>query len=236
MSPSRTSSRSDRNSHGFPATTKAAERAPTLTTRAHDFIRSGIISGRLGPQVPLVEAEIAGQLEMSKTPVREALLRLARAGLVEINEFRGARVKSFTPADALEIFQLRATLEPMALRLSYEHMRDEDFRNLESILERAAVADRDRDWFSLASLNREFHAGLYLRCPNQRVLGILDEVRDAVQLISIRGWLSSPTQNDEQVEHEEILQTLYRDRDLDAGCERLSRHVLRFIATHEPEG
>jgi DNA-binding GntR family transcriptional regulator len=63
----------------------------------------------------LVEADLAEAYGVSKTPVREALLSLTRVGLVEIDSFRGARVRGFTTEDVREIYEMRALLEPFAL-------------------------------------------------------------------------------------------------------------------------
>lgn len=219
-----------------PAPRSGEPRGSTLTSKARDYLRDDIVAGRLGPQVSLVEAEIAERLSMSKTPVREALLMLVREGLVEINEFRGARVRDFSQADVLEIFQLRSVLEPLAVRLSFDTIGTAEIEHLNELLERARQMERKRNWLELARLNRAFHDGLYATCPNQRVLAILGELADVIQLIGIRGWNHRPSHTLELEQHGEILKTLYLDRDIEAGCDLLVRHVFGFVETHQDDG
>lgn len=207
----------------------------TLTTFAYDQLRSDIVSGRIGPQAPLIEAEIAQRLDMSKTPVREALLRLAREGLVEVNDFRGARVRSFSPKDSLEIFQLRGALEPMAIRLGFDAIGQAEFDHVEQLLVQASEAEKRGDWAELSLLNRKFHAGLRATCPNERVMLILDQLSDAVQLISLRGWAHRPTHSIEYQQHRDIFTLLFVERDLEAGCALLTEHIHEFIETHNSD-
>lgn len=215
---------------------QAKEQHQTLTKRAHETIRDAIVGGRLGAGAQLVEAEIAERLGMSKTPVREALVGLAREGLVEISDFRGARVAKFSASDALEVFQLRSALEPLAVRLSFPAMGEADYEQLDELLLRARDAHGQGDWVLLARLNREFHAGLHRKCPNTRVLAILGQLADTVQLLSVRGWMYRPTHAAELDEHEAILAALRQGREPDEACALLTSHVLNFISTHTEDG
>lgn len=86
----------------------------TMTMLAYARLKDDILGMRLTPRQPLVETELAAMLNMSKTPVREALLSLSHDGLVEVNEFRGARVRDFSLEEVREIYELRAALEPHA--------------------------------------------------------------------------------------------------------------------------
>src|SRR5690349_9734612 len=82
-----------------------------LERRVYERLRDDIISGVLQPGDQLVEARLAADLGVSKTPVREALIRLQRDGLVSIEPYRGARVLEPSPDDVREIVELRELLE-----------------------------------------------------------------------------------------------------------------------------
>src|SRR5919201_6943356 len=82
-----------------------------LERRVYERLRAEIGSGQLRPGEQVVEARLAAELGVSKTPVREALIRLQRDGLVEIEPYRGARVRELSPRDVHEILELRRLLE-----------------------------------------------------------------------------------------------------------------------------
>src|ERR671936_2125325 len=82
-----------------------------LERRVYERLRDQILNGELRPGDQLVEARLASELGVSKTPVREALIRLQRDGLVHTEPYRGARVMSPSEADVREILELRLALE-----------------------------------------------------------------------------------------------------------------------------
>ena len=85
-----------------------------LASEAYEKVRGRILSGELGDGVRLGEEELAEALSISRTPVREALRRLAAEGLVELLPNRGARVPRWDESDVNDIFDLRAVLESHA--------------------------------------------------------------------------------------------------------------------------
>src|SRR5262249_57337175 len=83
--------------------------------QAADVIRESILAGRIPAGARIGEVDLARQLSVSRTPIREALSRLAAEGLVELSPNRGARVASWTPEQLREIFEVRLRLEPYAV-------------------------------------------------------------------------------------------------------------------------
>ena len=200
----------------------------TMTRIAYTTLRDEILSLRLTANQPLIETEISQMLDMSKTPVREALLMLSRDGLVELNDFRGARVSDLSSADAREIYQLRVVLEPLALRLSHANSTAADYATLRTVLADARGAAERGDRAQLAALNREFHFGLVARCGNERLLTILRRFSDQVRLISMRVWVSHPSFGDEALEHAAILGAVADGDDADRAAELLRSHIADF--------
>src|SRR5690242_10621005 len=86
-----------------------------LGDRTYDSLRAAIVSGELAPGQPLVDRALADQLQVSRTPVREALHRLEADGLVQPRGRAGWEVTDFTEQDVHELFQLRMLLEPVGL-------------------------------------------------------------------------------------------------------------------------
>jgi DNA-binding GntR family transcriptional regulator len=137
--------------------------ARTLTAGTLTAVRELIVHGDLPPGARLGEVELADRLGVSRTPVREALGRLASEGLVEIVPNRGARVSSWTVAELEAVFELRAALEPRLAALAVARATAADAADLERLaraMERAGAPGPHRDLDALVPLNRAFHGRL----------------------------------------------------------------------------
>lgn len=135
-------------------------RTVTSTERAAAALRELILHGGLAPGSRLGEVELAERLGVSRTPVREALSRLAAEGLVEITPNRGARVSSWTVAELEGVFDVRAALEPRITALAVAQAGPRDIATLEHLADRmldAGAPGPGRDLDALVPLNRAFH-------------------------------------------------------------------------------
>ncbi|KQX66029.1 GntR family transcriptional regulator [Angustibacter sp. Root456] len=126
---------------------------------AYEGIRELIRSGAFQGGQPLREASLAERLGVSRTPVREALRRLAAEGIVELRPNRGARLVEINPADVDEIFTLRALLEPHAAWRAAAHVSAQALARLGELVELmdSAVAAGESALDELAEYNQEFH-------------------------------------------------------------------------------
>jgi len=147
--------------------------------RAHAALRAGILDGRYGFGARLAEIEIAAELGLSRTPVREALRRLGSEGLVELLPHRGARVRTWTARDLAETYELRAVLEGLGARRAAASIKEEDVDELADLATRMVGVDPSLghrppgDFAELAALNQRFHA---------RIVAIAGSVRLAATL------------------------------------------------------
>ena len=194
---------------------------------AYERIKGEILDERLLPRQPLIEAELAAKYGMSKTPVREALLSLAREGLVEMSTFRGGRVRDFTADDAREIYELRELLEPFALRRAVPRLTDGDRRSLRALLDKAQAAAEGGDRRELSRLNCAFHSSLVARCRNEKVIEILAHLQNQVRVMSMRLWNVRATHLREAEQHEAIL-TAVEAGQADRAAELLGEHISEF--------
>ncbi|GAB2601184.1 GntR family transcriptional regulator [Paractinoplanes abujensis] len=127
-------------------------------------MRDEILSGAIPSGARLGEAELAGRLSVSRTPIREALSRLAAEGLVEIQPNRGARVATWSSEQLREIFELRLRLEPYAVRQAVPNLGDEQIAELDELaaeMLRVGTPGRHQDLAAIVELNRRFH-GLFI--------------------------------------------------------------------------
>jgi DNA-binding GntR family transcriptional regulator len=137
--------------------------AGRASERAHLALRDEILRGELPPGARLGEVELADRLGVSRTPVREALSRLAAEGLVEVLPHRGARVVDFSADDLDAIFDVRLALEPQATGRAATRVTTTDLADLDDLATRMLVIGApgpDQDLDALVGLNREFHARL----------------------------------------------------------------------------
>src|SRR6185295_11391540 len=104
-----------------------------LTDRVHAALREAITSGRLAPDARIKQEQIAAELGVSRTPVREALHLLEREGLVRLVPRRGAIVQGFTAADVRELYELRELLEPAAAALATVRATPEERRAVQRL-------------------------------------------------------------------------------------------------------
>src|SRR4051812_43714044 len=135
-------------------------RSSTSAERTLASLRELILDGDLRPGTRLGEVELAERLGVSRTPVREALTRLAADGLVEITPNRGARVATWTVAELEGVFDLRMSLEPQLTGFAVAHAGPADVEALDE-LARGMLAvgspGRDQALDALVPLNRAFH-------------------------------------------------------------------------------
>lgn len=136
--------------------------------RAYSAIRDMIAVGTLRAGQPLRESALAAAIGTSRTPVREALRRLAAEGIVEVQPNRGAQLVAVSEQDLAHIFDLRALLEPYAARLAVPNLTAADLDELDrlacAIAAAATCGESGLD--DVSRYNKEFHGLLLRRCGN----------------------------------------------------------------------
>lgn len=128
--------------------------------QAVQTLRRQILSGSIPPGAHLRAADLAERLNVSRTPIREALSRLCAEGLVELQPNRGARVASWTDDQLREIFELRLRLEPYAVRQAVPRLTPVQHGQLEGLANemlRIGRPGRGQRLDDLVELNRKFH-------------------------------------------------------------------------------
>lgn len=120
-------------------------------------LRDAIMNGVYMPHQRLIEAEVTQALGVSRTTLRAALIRLHEEGLVEIEVNRGARVRAFSLAEAVEILLVREVLEGLAAVIAIDRISPEDLQELRENVEEMKVALAADDVMRYAALNGRFH-------------------------------------------------------------------------------
>jgi DNA-binding GntR family transcriptional regulator len=196
------------------------------TEHVLEAIRRAILTRKLLPGQPLVEMELANQLGVSKTPVREALKILSGSGLVTFSPYKGASVRVVDRELALAVYDVRLLLEPeavgRAVRAEYETGA------AAAALESASAAMVSGDHAELSLCNRSFHQAMYAGCGNPLLISVLDDLRDRAALISVVGWETSPSWDTEWQEHTAILAAATAGQ-ADLVTELTRQHIQGFL-------
>jgi DNA-binding GntR family transcriptional regulator len=207
----------------------------SLVDIAYEALRDGITSGSLLPGTRLREAALARHFSISTTPVREALRRLDREGLVRLSPNRGAVVAEFDLREILDLFEIREVLECRAVRrAAVQHARD--LTHAESLLaaEDRQVASRDRiEW---NRLEVAFHRAINDLSGNFELAELAERVHRSVQGLCVR-CLREPLYGPErlrlmQAQHQAIVDAVRSgDADHAEACTREHiQHVRDSVA------
>ncbi|BCB19884.1 hypothetical protein OCUBac02_27780 [Bosea sp. ANAM02] len=190
----------------------------------YETLRNAILSGEIRPNEPLIEADIAAALAVSRTPVREALQRLAVEQLI-VPRRRGWAVREITAVEASENSEVRAALEGYAARLAAERATDDEIAAVAAVHARR-IASNPADNRTRVETNRAFHGFIVSAARNEKL-------RDAI-LRSGRFYfngsvarMTSPAEfRLSNEDHEIILQAL-RARDSDRAEQAMRKHIMR---------
>ncbi len=154
-----------------------------LSEKAYRLIKEKIITLELQPFSVINEQALMEELELGRTPIREALLRLAAEGLVNVVPRRGMFVANISVTDLQKIFEVRMMLEAFCARLAAQRITDEQIAQMEATLQDLEQV-QNGDVEALMSIDERFHALLYQAADNE----FLAEALDRLYAPSLRLW------------------------------------------------
>jgi DNA-binding GntR family transcriptional regulator len=148
----------------------------TMSAAAAEQLRRRILNGSYPAGHALRQDALAEEFGVSRIPVREALMQLEAEGLVKIVPHRGAIVAALSPDEVIELFELRALLEPELLKLSGPKLGRDDYARLEAILAEYSAELRARHVSRWGELNTTFHMLLYRHAGRPRSLALVSNL------------------------------------------------------------
>ena len=213
---------------------KPIKRPNSLKQSVVESLRHSIVTGEVQLGQILSERVLAEQLNVSKTPVREALAQLQNEGLVRAVPQRGVYV--FTPSqdEVIQMCELRQTLEVAALRMAIERQPQEIQRQLESIVQKMQAARQASDRKQYLALDTLFHRSFFLCCKNEMMLQTYE--MNVGKISALRTHLSvRPHHTDLSFdEHLSILEAV-RERNSALAVSILDTHIGRTKATYSED-
>ena len=203
--------------------------APAAADVYHQ-LRESIVSGQFHPNERLVEASIAQKLGAGRTAVRAALVRLDQEGLVVLEPNRGARVRLITEAEALEIEEVRATLEGMLTRRAATRASADTLIELEKVLAEMRRRVEEKDALGYTELNARFHQLIWAAADHKTASRLVGGLKSQSIRFQYRTILR-PARTESSLREHEAIFTALKTRDPDAAEAAMREHLAAVVDT-----
>ena len=201
----------------------------TDAEKAYRQIKEQIVTTQLPPGVVISEADMMSELELGRTPIREAMKQLEADNLVTITPRRGMFVTNITVTDLTQIFEVRVEIEPLAVRLATQRITQKELAQLRGLAEKYRDADLT-DTEALLKLDCDFHVLLAEAAHNKFLLKDMMHYYN----LSLRIWylaLNYAQPDDIDMEaHLEILEAI-EAMDVKKAEKRMKKHIQKFHRT-----
>ena len=174
---------------------------------AYEAVMEAIRRGKYVPGARLREEEVGARLDLSRTPVREALRRLEAEGIVEHRPRAGAVVRQLSHAEVVELYEMRVVLERTAAELAAKHGTEAEFDTLATLNKQ--IAEERESPSRAAAINQEFHRGLYLACRNRFLLDAARGLNNALLLLGPTTFTDAERIDVVVAQHAAIIEALF---------------------------
>lgn len=206
---------------------RTAPSSSKLADRAYEQLKSMAVSYRLRPGERLAEVELARQLKVSRTPIREALNRLFTEGFLTFTPNRGFQARMLDAKEIFDLYEVRRTLEAGSARHAAERATDEEIEELARFLERSRAVPDDTSVLELVSLDEQFHEWVARLSRNTEILHILQNINERIRFCR---WIDMEhgRRANTQREHADVLGAL-RARDAELSARVMEAHIARRL-------
>lgn len=198
--------------------------AASLTERTYDLLRRDILSCALEPGSEVSEADIAKRLNVSKTPVREALGRLKVEGFVKTFPRRGYQITPLTIADMDELFDVRSIVEAGCGALAAERISEDELDRLEELADASYDPSASASLDKFISVNRDFHLAIARATGNERLYELAFKQLAELERFFYIGARKRDLNTEVNLDHHRIVEVL-RKRDPAAARRKMIEHT-----------
>ncbi len=196
----------------------------SLVNQAYRELKRIILDHEVPQGGKLKEAELAAALGISRTPVREAINRLEREGLVEIFPQRGAFVVQFTEKDIYELFLIRENLEGLASYLAAGNISEKDLATLKSSVQGFKEPYNKKDIERYAREDFRFHETIVMLSGARRLMELIATLHDHIRIFRLTTKGVSSRMKTSLAEHERLIRAFER-RDAEEAERRMRQHI-----------
>ncbi|MGB7084297.1 MAG: GntR family transcriptional regulator [Phormidesmis sp.] len=204
------------------------QRRKSLYEQVYSALRAGILAGEFTPGSRLIETQLTEWLNVSRTPLREALRQLQKEGLVTADT-SGLQVTTISAADAIELYDCRLVLEKLAVTGACEQASQQQIAALEQyVIQAEARNPQDsgaQTLLQLLDLDYQFHHLIAESSGNRRLVSLLDQLFDAMALLRIQTLQQNPSVLEIKLEHRQVYEAIAR-RDAATAITAIQLHLL----------
>lgn len=195
-----------------------------------ETLRAAIIGGVLNPGERLMEIQLAEELGVSRTPVREAVRTLEQEGFVEMFPRRGTYVANISIKDVIDVYEIRIALDVLAAGLAAERITDGELVKLKEHLVKIREAVKNCEMEKLGEYDWEFHEVLYRASRNDRLFGIINNLREQITRLRVTS-MNYPGRIVATLNEHELLVESIAKRDVELAKKRAYEHMLNAEQT-----
>lgn len=188
----------------------SVQRSKSLYEQTYEALRASILSGDLAPGQRLVETQLAERLQVSRTPIREAMRQLQRDTLVTADSSGGLRVASLSVEDVIQLYDCRLALEQFAVQGACQHATPEQVRSLEQLVAQSETLSKAQTEYSpeMLDLDYRFHRLIAESSGNRWLVSLLDQVFDKMALLRVQTTRRNPRVLEIRQEHRQIFEAI----------------------------
>lgn len=189
---------------------KHLEKPVGLTDWAYLWIKEAILNLKLSPGIQLHINQLTSQMNISRTPIREALLRLEKDGLVRVISRIGFFVTEITSQDLEELYEIRELLESRAIEGAVNNLSDGDMKHIDDLIQAGFLSVEKKDVEKFLQTEIEFHSFLIDHSQNQRLISIMESLRDLTyrwRTLSLRSFGNLRLSHEEHKEIADAVKT-----------------------------
>ena len=187
-------------------------------------LRQAILQGELQPGERLMEIQLADQLGVSRTPVREAIKKLELEGLVAMKPRRGAEVASITIKDMQDVLEVRATLEELAVELCCAKGDDSWIDDLKKANKVFEVAVKSGELLIIADADVNFHDIIYKATGNKRLIQIINNLREQIYRYRLE-YIKNEKARSEMIEEHNRIIAFISEKDREGAKKAMRQHI-----------
>jgi DNA-binding GntR family transcriptional regulator len=216
-----------------------------------DDLRQAIVEHDLEPGRRISEDELAAQMGVSRGPIREALARLEREGLITLERHRGARVASWSEQDIDEIYSMRSVLEELAIEWACKNATVVDLAAMNEVLTRyGKLTEKQRTPREVSKIDLEFHSALFAAAHHERLFKAWEVLRSQIHAFLVYTWSQDDKVNKEFLpqwgpDHLQLLEIIRTKQSAKAkviihehverGAKRVAKHFKESPSTDVPK-
>ncbi|WP_137789115.1 GntR family transcriptional regulator [Bacillus sp. E(2018)] len=216
-------------------------RKETVEQKVYHLIKNAILNRQIAPGNQLFENAIAQKVNASRTPIRSAIMRLESEGLVNVIPNKGAFIVQPTIEEMVQAFEMRKTLEEMAIKTGFSNLATEEVKELKQLLNEMKSAYKERKIVPYQEKNNEFHLVIAKASGNSYLIEFMKKILSQITTYMVLYDVFNGNSNNEELdilEHEQMIHFIENgekenlrsliDKHLDASLTKLQQDKLNY--------